>query len=101
MYKLSHWIMKLAAINIMWLLFSALAPFVFGFFPATFAMFTVVRKWVGTVDEFPIFNTTWAAYMSEFVMANGIGYLVLFVFSFTYINGRFLSRAAVLLAIMI
>jgi len=90
--------MKLAAVNIMWILFSVLGLFVFGFFPATFAMFTVVRKWIRTVDEFPIFNTFWEAYKSEFIRANGIGHLMLFVFYFTYINARFLSSTEGLIA---
>lgn len=108
LYRITEWIMRIAGSNLLWLLCSSpflffvltkllsvlngfgddplstygiaiLAPFTF--FPATAALFTVVRKWVmGDVDV-PIFKTYFKGYKENYKqsMIGGIFYTLLFV----------------------
>lgn len=91
LYKVSDWIMKLAIVNLLWILFSLLGMLIFGFFPATIAMFTVVRQWIRKKYEIPIFHTFWKTYKTEFFKSNLLGIIFLLVSYITYINVRFLS----------
>ncbi|WP_246042253.1 YesL family protein [Cohnella pontilimi] len=107
-YKLSEWIMRLAVINLLWLICSlpfwfvlwaqlvsasngqeaAAAPMIlllavlspFTFFPATSAMFSVARKWVTGDVDVPLLRTFFRNYKHNFkqAMLGGILYSVLF-----------------------
>ncbi|WP_217587528.1 YesL family protein [Lentibacillus saliphilus] len=83
-YRFSVWTMRLAFLNVCWILFSALGLFVLGFMPATAAMFAIVRKWVRGEEDVPIFRSYWKAFKAEFVKANAAG-LVLFVIGYMLI----------------
>lgn len=56
-YHISNWIMRLAYVNFLWILFTLAGFIVFGFFPATIATFAVVRKWIFDTTDIPIFTT--------------------------------------------
>jgi len=75
-YKLMEWISKLALLNLFWIAFTFLGLGVFGFFPATVAMFAVVRKWMIGEAEVSIVKTFWASYKKEFVKSNLLGVLI-------------------------
>jgi uncharacterized membrane protein YesL len=81
-YNISEWIMRFAYVNILWIFFSLLGLIMFGFFPATTAMFAVIRKWVLKQPEIPVFQTFWFTYKSEFLKSNLLG---LFIIIFGYI----------------
>ncbi len=109
-YKISEWIMRLSVTNILWILCSI--PFVFflftalvlsqdesqlystlilgavvapfTFFPATAALYAVVRKWImGEVDA-PLLKTFFRGYKDNYVqsMFGGLLYTLLFVIMF-------------------
>jgi uncharacterized membrane protein YesL len=78
--SVSEWIMRLMYVNILWIVFTLLGLVILGFFPATTAMFAVVRKWV-MKEELPVFKTFWTTYKSEFLRSNLLG-LLIFVFGF-------------------
>lgn len=61
-YSLSNWIVKICYVNLLWGIFMLVGLIVFGFFPATVALFTVCRKWVLGDRDVPIFSTFWSAY---------------------------------------
>ena len=46
--------------------FTMLGIGVFGFMPATTALFSVTRKWIMGKTDIPIFKTFWQAYRGEF-----------------------------------
>lgn len=72
-YKFCLMFARLAYVNILWIFFILLGLGIFGFFPSTVAMFTLIRQWVqGNVDE-PVFRTFWNTYKREFVKTNLIG----------------------------
>lgn len=49
--------MKLAYVNLLWLLFTVAGLAVFGFMPATVSLFTIVRKWQMKQAEVTVWNT--------------------------------------------
>lgn len=84
LYKISEWIMRFAFVNLLWIAFSFLGLIIVGFFPATTAMFTVVRKWIMGQIDIPIFQTFWTTYKSEWMKSNLLGGLLLGIGSFIY-----------------
>jgi len=109
-YKISEWIMRLAVTNVLWVICScpvwflalmflstdtsdadATSVFVsfaipiaivspFTLFPATSAMFSVVRKWVMGDTDVPLFRTYFRSYKQNYVQAmiGGLLYSALF-----------------------
>ncbi|HET7616371.1 MAG TPA: DUF624 domain-containing protein, partial [Bacillales bacterium] len=66
-----EWLTRLAYINILWLLFTLAGLVVFGFGPATNAMFALMRKWLLYPEEdVPVWKTFYRIYRSEFVRSN-------------------------------
>ncbi|GAF63405.1 hypothetical protein BTS2_0296 [Bacillus sp. TS-2] len=83
LYKLTVWMMRLAYVNVLWLSFSLLGLVIFGFFPSTISMFTIVRHWIKGKEDIPIWSTFWQSYKQSFLKVNlwapiiiGIGYIL-------------------------
>ena len=74
-------ISKLAYANILWIFFTVLGLGIFGFMPATVALFTVTRKWVMGDRDIPLFKTFWTTYRKEFFKSTLFG-IVLFVIGY-------------------
>ncbi|MFB7138389.1 YesL family protein [Gottfriedia sp. NPDC056225] len=79
LFTICEWIMKLAYVNLLWFLFSIAGLIIFGFFPATVALFTIVRKWILKEADLPIWGTFLAVFLKEFKNANKLG--LVFIFS--------------------
>jgi uncharacterized membrane protein YesL len=86
LYSISEWVMRLAYVNILWISFSMLGLVVFGFFPATAAMFVVVRKWVRKETDIPVFKLFWKTYKAEFLKSNLLGLIIGFAGVVMYFN---------------
>ncbi len=65
-YRVSEWIMRFAYVNILWGLFTLAGLVLFGFMPATVAMFTVIRKWLMGETDIPVFKTFFASFKKRF-----------------------------------
>ncbi|MCM3587478.1 YesL family protein [Mesobacillus maritimus] len=78
-YVATEYITKFAYLNLLWIGFSLLGLVVLGFFPATIAMFTIIRKWLMGEMDTPIFSTFWTTYKAEFLRSNGLGYIMVVV----------------------
>lgn len=74
-YKVSEWITRFAYVNLLWIAFTIFGVGVLGLFPATAAMFAVVRKWVQGDHDIKIFPLFWKTFKKEFKNANIIGYI--------------------------
>ncbi|GAB2557611.1 YesL family protein [Gracilibacillus alcaliphilus] len=86
-----EWIAKIAYLNVLWLLFTAAGLVVFGLFPATVAMFTIIRKWLmGTIQEWD-FRMFWDIYKQEFWKSNRIGAVFFVVFFLSYVNIQYMN----------
>jgi uncharacterized membrane protein YesL len=92
--KLLEWISRLAFLNLLWISFSLLGLIIFGFFPATVAMFAVARKWMLGNDEMSIFKTFWTAYKREFLKSNILGVIIVAIGLVLYIDFQFVQHAA-------
>ncbi|MFB3160231.1 YesL family protein [Neobacillus sp. 179-J 1A1 HS] len=92
--KLLEWISRLAFLNLLWISFSLLGLIIFGFFPATVAMFAVARKWMLGNDEMSIFKTFWTAYKREFLKSNILGVIIVAIGLILYIDFQFVQHAA-------
>jgi uncharacterized membrane protein YesL len=68
-YKVCNWLMKLAIINLVWLLFVLAGLGIFGLFPATVAMLSVLKCWVKQ-EECKMFPYFASVYRRSFVKAN-------------------------------
>ena len=86
LFAITEWITKFAILNIIWMLFSALGLILFGFFPATVAMFAVIRKWLTGYTNIPVFKYFWKIYKKEFWKANLIGVIVTAVALIVYVD---------------
>jgi uncharacterized membrane protein YesL len=86
LYSISEWVMRLAYVNILWMIFSLLGLVILGFFPATVAMFAVVRKWVRKEMDVPVFKLFWTTYKAEFLKSNLLGLIIGFAGVVMYFN---------------
>ena len=86
LYKLTDWIMKLAYINILWLFFSLLGIFIFGLFPATIAMFNVMRDLINKKEGYSVFSSFWNTYKKELVKGNIVGYVLTLIVIVLYLE---------------
>ena len=90
-YSVSEWVMRFAFVNILWITFSIMGLFVLGFFPATTAMFTVIRKWVLKQPDMPMFKTFTSAYKKEFLKSNVVGITIVLFGLLMYFNIRIID----------
>ncbi|WP_217649292.1 YesL family protein [Gracilibacillus orientalis] len=74
-YKFSEWVMRLSLLNLLWIFFTVIGAGFVGFFPATVAMFSMVRHWIkGNADE-QIFKTFLDLFKRHLLKANILGYI--------------------------
>ncbi|QGH33531.1 DUF624 domain-containing protein [Gracilibacillus salitolerans] len=88
-YRLSEWIMRMAILNLLWLLFTLIGGVIFGFGPSTAAMFAIVRKWIQRQEDVPLFKTFWNLFKEEFVRANILSFILIAVGYILFIDLRF------------
>jgi uncharacterized membrane protein YesL len=89
-YEICEWIMRLAYVNLLWLFFTLLGLGVLGFFPATSAMFTLVRGWLRG-QEFKVFHAFWRSCRENWIDANLMGYFLLAVGILLYVDIRLMQ----------
>lgn len=88
------WMLKVAYLNILWIIFTLVGFGVFGLFPSTGAMYMIVQKWLRKEPVEKMFPTFWNTYKKEFISLNKygiffivIGYMLVFDFLFVLRNG--------------
>lgn len=89
-FKVCEIISKLAYLNILWILFTILGLGIFGFIPATVALFSIIRKWVMGDTDVPIFTTYWKTFRKEFLKSTMLGGVLLLVGYILYIDFAYL-----------
>lgn len=90
-YHILEWVMWLLYLNILWVLFTIIGLGIFGVFPATVSMFTILRNLLLKQDK-PIFKTFFQTYKKEFLKANAVGLITFGVAYILYIDLLFLDR---------
>ncbi|PAD67470.1 hypothetical protein CHH83_18605 [Bacillus sp. 7586-K] len=92
-YHLLEWIMWLAYINLLWIGSVLAGLIVFGIFPATVAMFAVIRHLLlkdGTGKQ--ILKTFAITYRKEFFKSNVIGVIYLVIGYLLYLDFQFIQN---------
>ncbi|WP_205600722.1 YesL family protein [Gracilibacillus sp. YIM 98692] len=67
--------MRLCFLNLLWIFFTIIGIGFIGLFPATVAMFTIVRHWIKGDTDLPIFQTFWKSFKETLLKANILGYI--------------------------
>ncbi|PLS01092.1 YesL family protein [Neobacillus cucumis] len=89
-YTGCEWVMKLAYLNILWVLFSLGGLILLGISPASVALFTILRKWLMNETDVPIFPTFLNTYKKEFVKSNQLGWIMALIGMFLYFDFKYL-----------
>ncbi|WP_332628545.1 YesL family protein [Halalkalibacter flavus] len=84
-YKVCDWLMKLAIVNLLWIAFTVLGLGIFGMFPATVALLTVLTRWIKK-EECKVVSSFFLAYKKSFIKANMLMVLTLVVGSVLAMN---------------
>lgn len=74
LYNYMDWALKLAYLNILWLVGIIIGIGIAGFFPSTTAMFSVIRKWTQEEEDIKVFAHFKSEYKKEFLQSNKYGY---------------------------
>lgn len=86
LFRICEWVIRLAYVNLLWILFTLIGFIALGIFPATLAMFTLIRKWIMGEEDIPIFKTFWNNFRKEFWKANRLGVILFIIGSILYVN---------------
>src|SRR5690625_7732837 len=79
LFRLCEIVMRLAYVNLLWILFTVLGLGLFGIFPATVALFVVTRKWVMGDHDIPIFSRFWHNYRKEIFLSTLLGFFLFLI----------------------
>jgi uncharacterized membrane protein YesL len=90
-YRFCDWMMKIAYVNLLWILCSLLGLVVIGIIPSTVALFTVIRKWLLGEKEVPIFSTFSQSFRTEFFKSNLLGIFIVLAGYMVYFDFRYLT----------
>jgi len=76
-YKIVDWVATVTVLNLLWLLLTLLGGVVFGWAPATVAIFAVWRQKARKDERLPIAKAMWQEYRTNFLKANGLGLILM------------------------
>lgn len=89
-YSILEWIMWLIYLNILWIVATIMGLGLFGFFPATVSLFTIIRQLL-LKEETSITKTFFQTYKREFFKANGVGFVLFIIAYILYMDLLFLD----------
>lgn len=75
-YNILEWITKFAYVNLLWLIFTLVGGVILGFYPATIAMFSMVRDWLRGKSDLPVLKNFWNYYKLDFLKGNLLGVFI-------------------------
>ena len=83
-----EWVWRIVSVNLGWIAFTILGLGIFGFFPASVALFTIVRKWLKKDIDMPVWKTFATVYFKEWKRTNGIALIYYAIGMFLFIDIR-------------
>ena len=92
MIVVCEWIWRAILANLYWIAFTILGLGVFGFFPASIALFTIVRKWLRKESDLPVWKTFKQVYFQEWKRSNGIGLVFYSIGLFLFVDIRIVEQ---------
>ncbi|WP_134684099.1 YesL family protein [Brevibacillus migulae] len=90
LYRACEWLTSLAYLNLLWIGFILLGGILFGWGPATVAMYTVSRKWLTGHRDIAVFPLFWQTYKTEFIRSNGLVLLMVVIGAILFVDFRIL-----------
>jgi uncharacterized membrane protein YesL len=90
-YRICILIMQFAYLQLLWICYTVLGLGIFGIFPATAAMFSVVRKWIMGESDIPVYQTFWKTYKTEFLKVNILGMILTAIGWILYIDYHYFT----------
>lgn len=75
-YNILEWITKFAYVNLLWFIFTLVGGVILGFYPATIAMFSMVRDWLRGKSDLPVLKNFWSYYKLDFLKSNLLGVFI-------------------------
>jgi uncharacterized membrane protein YesL len=85
-------IWNIILLNILWLLFTVVGLGLFGIFPATIAVFAILRSWNLKKETLSLIKEFWKHYRAEFKKVNIFGIFVWVFVYFFYIDWEFVQK---------
>lgn len=89
LYGIADLVTRFFYATALWGLFTLAGLVVFGFMPATVALFSVNRKWLMGRDDYSVTKAFIQTFKSEFVKSNLLGLLLLVIGVLVYFDLRF------------
>lgn len=86
------WVMRLAYVNVLWILFSLAGLVVFGLMPATAAMFSVAREWAKGNTDVPVFSVFIRTFKKEWGAAQLLGLILVTAGLFLFADIRIAAQ---------
>ncbi len=93
--------MKIAYVNLLWIIFTVIGLVIFGVAPASVALLTIIRKWLMKDTDIPILSTFFRVYKNEFIKSNIAGFFFLLVFIILYIHFSYIPLVGGLLQVIL
>ncbi|EAR68616.1 YesV [Bacillus sp. NRRL B-14911] len=91
LYTLCEWIMRLAILNILWVIFTLVGGVVLGLFPSTISLFEIARKYQKGEWDTPIFSHFFSAYKKNFLKGNRLGLILITAGTVLFIDWHLFS----------
>ncbi len=85
-----EWIYRLIVLNFLWMGFTILGLGILGIFPATNALFSVLRKWLMNKKDVKIASDFVHFYRKDFLKSNALGYVLSIIAVIIWIDFRYL-----------
>jgi uncharacterized membrane protein YesL len=89
----SEWVMRLGVLTILWFSFTLSGLIVFGFMPATAAMFSVLRKWIDREEDLPVYRHFTSVFKAEFFKVNMLGIILLLTGLIIFLDWKFFNSS--------
>lgn len=77
--KVMSWLADMLHIQVLWIAYTIAGLVVGGFFPATFAMFAVMREMIHKSQDFSFHKKFKSEYRANFIKSNKLGYTLVIV----------------------
>ncbi|WP_101842878.1 YesL family protein [Halobacillus sp. Marseille-P3879] len=92
LYKIMEWITRFAYLQLLWILFTLAGVTIAGIFPATAALFSIMRDWLKGKREVRLFSAFSTYFKAEFWKSNLLGLVLLFITALMGIDLYFIQE---------
>ncbi|UOR11437.1 YesL family protein [Halobacillus amylolyticus] len=95
LYRIMEWVTRFAFLQVLWIVFTIAGLGIFGIFPSTIAVFSIIRNWILGKDHTPLFKSFIHYYKTEFWKSNLLGAFVLIIVSLISIDIYYVQLSSI------